>query len=79
MPLFKRNMNIKKPLVSLSVTLSDSLVNRLADIRSRHAVSISVVCEIAIRSYLDAHSDRDIGEQLRAEGAVRRRSRLRGR
>jgi metal-responsive CopG/Arc/MetJ family transcriptional regulator len=79
MPLFQRNMKIKKPLARLTISLTDTLLNRLADLRSRHAVSISAVCEIAIRSYLDAHSDGDLGEQLRAAGAVRRRAPLRGR
>jgi metal-responsive CopG/Arc/MetJ family transcriptional regulator len=72
-------MIIKKPLVRLTITLSDALLNRLANLRSRYSVSISAVCEIAIRDYLDAHSDGDLGELLRVAGAVRRRSRLRGR
>jgi metal-responsive CopG/Arc/MetJ family transcriptional regulator len=79
MSLLARNMNIKKPLARLTITLSDTLVNRLADLRSRYSVSISAVCEIAIRSYLEAQSDRDLGEQLRAAGAVRRRPSLRNR
>jgi hypothetical protein len=67
------DMHSRKTLGRLTVTISKDLILQLASIRDRHAVSVSAIAEIAVRTYLDTNADRDLGELLRAAGAKIRR------
>jgi undecaprenyl pyrophosphate synthase len=48
-------------------------MQRLANLRRQHNISVSAIAEIAIESYLDDHPEDELETLLRSAGAVRRR------
>jgi metal-responsive CopG/Arc/MetJ family transcriptional regulator len=66
--------NKKNPFSRLTITLSSTLLERLEVIRLRYEVSVSAISEIAIQSFLDAHSDQELRDKLLAAGVGRRRT-----